>query len=143
MSCLELINKYAEETEENLKSMILDDTLDCLKTQEDRRTQQLQDFIDDFVKSEEYAHYIEEKRTIIKRSATTQCDYNEIIVESKENERLIKYPLTEERKKMYAFKKHFELYAENLRKNESLKKQKYGIQVIKVPQNYSTISLVE
>lgn len=132
MSCLEFLNKYAEESIENQKDTILDDTLECLKTQEDQRIQQLQDFIDDFVKSEEYAHYIEEKRAIIKRSAATQCDFNEIIVECKENERLVKYPLTEERKKMYAFKKHFELYAENLRKNETLKRQKYGIQVIKV-----------
>lgn len=136
MSCLEFIDNYAEESVEHQRDTILDDTLDCLKDQEDRRKQQLQDFIEDFVKSQEYAHYIEQKRTIIKRSAATQCDFNEIIVECKENELLVKYPLTEERKKMYAFKKHFESYAENLRKKASLKKQKYGIQIIKVVKKY-------
>ncbi|XP_050311180.1 uncharacterized protein LOC126746816 isoform X2 [Anthonomus grandis grandis] len=131
MSCFDTIEGFSEEVDPNKKDFILDTALECYQNEEERRDKELKEFINDFVTSQEYAEYIEAKRNIFKRCKSTQYDINDVIVELKKRETVEKYPLTEEQKKMWAFKRQFEKFTERQRVESEVKKQEKSIQMIR------------
>lgn len=136
MNCFKSIKEYSKEQEETKKDEILDKTVECLREEEEKATQDLRDFIDDFVNSQEYKDYINEKKKIVKRTIGCEYDPNDIIIETKKEEAIEKYPLTQEQKKMFAFKKHFEKYTEKQRIKTEIMKQERSIHLIKVDINF-------
>ncbi|KAL1502831.1 hypothetical protein ABEB36_007918 [Hypothenemus hampei] len=128
---INFVDDYAEESNEECKETIIDNALESIRKHEEESDYKLKAFIDDFIKSEEYQAYAKEKHRIQKKTKATQCELNEIIVECHHKEKIDKYPLTEERKKMYAFKLHFGKYLEKLKRKRAIEKQEQSVQIIK------------
>ena len=133
MICYDFVEKFCSEPDRDLKQQILDEGYSCIQQQESRRIGELYDFIDAFVQSEEYLEYVKEKKRIVKQNEYTQYDPDDTIVEYRNEAVVDRYPLTEERKKMYAFKEQFQRFTERQKMIKNRQIQEKSIQIIKVP----------
>ncbi|CAH1155492.1 unnamed protein product [Phaedon cochleariae] len=115
-------NNTEESEEEKLKQIFLEEL--------NRRNENLNEFIDEFVNSEEYEEYLEMKRNIMKKNVAAQyCESD--LMQYQEMEEEDKYPLTTRSRNMMAFVHKFEKYTKNKENLEFLQKQEKGIQIIK------------
>ncbi|XP_072380055.1 uncharacterized protein [Diabrotica undecimpunctata] len=124
----ELLQYYTEfedtETLDRSQALWLED--------EETRWEQLKNFIDEFVISQEYEDYLEQKRNIIKKDAETQYDCKDYVqIPRKSIKKVPMYPLTREAKKMAAFIRIFECYLADKRNDEIVQRQREGINVIR------------
>ncbi|KAG5887085.1 hypothetical protein JTB14_018254 [Gonioctena quinquepunctata] len=122
----DFVQKYAETDEQGDFYEAIEYFENCQR----ERNEELFKFIDEFIASEEYSYYLENKRDIVKECSQVQYDDNDIIKHDEVVEKI--YPLTVQSKKMFAFAKHFEKYVEKKRNQEVLKRQEKGIQIIRI-----------
>ncbi|CAG9854455.1 unnamed protein product [Phyllotreta striolata] len=111
---------------------VLEDAFEEWKADQAKRQEDLIEFIDDFIESDEYKDYLAFKSRTVKTDAATQyskTDAHERAKKRKQPEKL--YPLTLHSKKMFAFIRKFNKYLENSKNKEALQKQLRGIQIIK------------
>ncbi|XP_076253985.1 uncharacterized protein LOC143192492 isoform X1 [Rhynchophorus ferrugineus] len=136
MSCTCESQCFNTETVEETENLV-NETIEYLNNENARRTKELYGFIDDFVNSEEYSEYVKAKQSITKETVSTQYDLNDIIVQRKDEQHVNTYSLTEEQKKMYAFKRQFEKYTQRKRNLEIVMKQEKSIQIIREKIDYA------
>ncbi|XP_030759567.1 cilia- and flagella-associated protein 74-like isoform X2 [Sitophilus oryzae] len=123
--------KYTNTDDNSEKEDILNEAVEYAISEDVKRTQDLYNFIDEFINSEEYLQYITEKRNIAKKNEATQYDLNDINVAYVQAGHTITCSLVEEQKKMHAFKIQFEKFTERQKNLQKIKNQENGIKIIK------------
>lgn len=129
------LNEYinANDEDSDKKQLILDNFIAKYNDDEHLRANYLLEFIEDFVQSDEFKRYLEEKANIVKFDKSVQCYVNnENILNNKLKNYKKYYPLTFKARKLYALARELENYIHNEQNVKIVKAQEKGIKIIRV-----------